>query len=168
MCVYILTDIGNNMARREIPLFIFDLTRTNGMGEVDFVVCTSNDYGFIASFSFEENVNKTYVTDKEIMLTINNNVGLKLTLVRYSGSSEYRVQEVRSLMRKAYKLYEEKTSLKTSAVFDKDKAIKYVKTLQKIANQQFLECSITDMQTKIILNEQVNALSSLLNYIENK
>ena len=42
------------MAKREIPLFIFDKNRDHGIGECDFVYCTDIDNGFIAKIDYTD------------------------------------------------------------------------------------------------------------------
>lgn len=152
---------------RSFPLFIFDLSRTHGLGEVDFVVCTSVDYGFVAEFSFVED-SATYVTDEEMVTNVANGIGLKMKIKRYDGKAEFNGTQVRSLMRKAYKTYEEKTQVGIGEDFDKETALKFVSTMIRSANQQYDDCPITDMELKKILAMQKKAFQNLYEFINEK
>lgn len=152
---------------RQFPLFIFDLARTHGLGEVDFMVCTSVDYGFVAEFSYVEG-SATYVTDEEMVTNVANGIGLKLSLKRYDGKAEFNGTQVRSLMRKAYKTYEEKTQVGIGEEFNKETALKFINTMIRSANQQYDDCPITDMELKTILATQKKAFQNLHRFIDEK
>lgn len=47
------------MAKREIPLFVFDKNRWHSQGECDFIICTDIDNSFVARVD--------YVTEPEMV-----------------------------------------------------------------------------------------------------
>lgn len=152
---------------RKFPLFIFDLARTHGLGEVDFVVCTSVDYGFVAEFSFVETEETApVVSDSEMMTEFRNGIGTLLSIKRYNGRATFNATQVRALMRKAYKLYVEQTTLCVGDKFTKADAEKFCERMLAEANRQYDDCPITDMDIKVALATQQRAFELLLNYIK--
>lgn len=152
---------------RQFPLFIFDNSRTHGLGEVDFVVCTSKDYGFVGEFSFvETNSTVPLVTSTEMMTEYNSGVGLLLSVKRYNGEAKFEDAKVRTLMRKAYKTYLEQTAVKVGDEFSKADAEQFCKVMLAEANRQFDDCGIDDMQRRMILASQAKAFDLLLKYIK--
>lgn len=86
------------MAKREIPLFIFDKNRWHSLGECDFITCTDIDNSFVARVD--------YVTDPEMVSdTVKivkgaNGINLKLEIKRITGQNPSPAS-IRTLMRKA-------------------------------------------------------------------
>lgn len=97
------------MAKREIPLFVFDTTRDHNLGECDFVSCTDVDNAFVAKID--------YVTDQENVITdtlriVRNNgpIKLRIEIKRITGKNPDNTA-IRTLMKKAEDLYCERTQL---------------------------------------------------------
>lgn len=85
------------MARREIPLFIFDNQRKHNIGAYDYLVCTDKDNGFVARVD--------YVTGQPEMATDTVRVGqtrggiaIRLDIKRFTGTN-VNPSEVKSLMK---------------------------------------------------------------------
>lgn len=96
------------MAKRKIPLFIFDTARQHGHGECDFIVCTDQESGFIAKVDLingaKEEVTDTYRISEPI-----NGVSCKIEIKRITGSNPDKAA-IRTLLRKAYRMYMDRTS----------------------------------------------------------
>lgn len=94
------------MAKREIPLFIFDTSRRHNIGDCDFVSCTDVDNGFVARIDF---VGADTVAEDEYMRIgrENNGVRLRIKIMRMVGRNPD-VTAVRSLLKKAESLYTER------------------------------------------------------------
>ena len=85
------------MARREIPLFIFDKNRWHRQGAADFLVCTDMDNGFIARVDY---VNEPEtVTDTVRISKGPNGINLKLEIRRMTGANPSS-SAIRTLMKK--------------------------------------------------------------------
>lgn len=95
------------MAKREIPLFVFDTTRDHNLGECDFLACTDVDNAFVAKID--------YVTDQDNVITdtlriVRNNgpIKLRIEIKRITGKNPDNAA-IRTLMKKAEDLYCERT-----------------------------------------------------------
>lgn len=95
------------MAKREIPLFIFDLTRRHKLGECDFVACTDQDNGFVAKFDYV-NGKESREEDGLRICHYNplGNVSLRVQIRRRTGA-EMDTTKVRTLLKQAEKRYVE-------------------------------------------------------------
>lgn len=94
------------MAKREIPLFIFDCDRQHSIGECDFVSCTDVDNAFVAKIDFVENA-KDVVTDTMRIGRANNGISMRLEIKRITGKNPD-IAQIRTLLRKAEELYVER------------------------------------------------------------
>lgn len=97
------------MAKREIPLFIFDKNRDHGIGECDFVCCTDIDNGFIAKIDYTdepENVSERVRIGKP-----NNGISMRIEVKRVIGKNPD-PGTIRTLMKKAESLYTESSQVR--------------------------------------------------------
>lgn len=91
------------MAKRSIPLFVFDLTRRHKLGECDFVACTDVDNGFVAKIDYVKgDVNEVDVNTR--IGNCNNGISLRLSILRYTGRNIDPTQ-VRALLKQAETKY---------------------------------------------------------------
>lgn len=98
------------MAKREIPLFIFDLGRDHNLGECDFVVCTDVDNAFTAKIDYVTDV-ENVITDTVRIVQANGNIKLRLKIKRITGKNPDKAA-IRNLLKKAEELYCERTKKK--------------------------------------------------------
>lgn len=95
------------MAKRELPLFIFDLSRNHNFGECDFVACTDIDNAFVAKIDYARNATK--IISDNIRITRNNgDIYLRLEILRITGKNPDQAK-IRTLLKKAESLYVEQT-----------------------------------------------------------
>jgi len=97
------------MAKREIPLFICDISRKHRRGECDFIVCTDRDNGFVAraeaiTGEIEE------VGDDYRIGSPNNGYSLRISIVRMTGAKPDK-SSVRTLLKKAMDYMQSLTAL---------------------------------------------------------
>lgn len=93
--------------KREIPLFIFDLSRSHNLGECDFVTCTDRDSGFIAKIDYLESADES-VTDTVRIVNSGNGISARMEIKRIIGINPNN-SNIRTLMKKGMDLYIEKT-----------------------------------------------------------
>lgn len=91
------------MSKREIPLFVFDLTRDHNLGECDFVVCTDIENSFVAKIDYVTDVENT-ITDTMRIIRSNGDVKLRIEIKRITGRNPNNAS-IRTLMKKAEDLY---------------------------------------------------------------
>lgn len=95
------------MAKREIPLFIYDLTRRHKLGECDFVACTDQDNGFVAKFDYVDGKDEREEDGLRIgHYNPNGDVSLRVQIRRHTGA-EMDPAKVRTLLKQAEKRYVE-------------------------------------------------------------
>lgn len=97
------------MAKREIPLFIFDKNRDHGIGECDFVCCTDIDNGFIAKIDYTDEPES--VSEWARIGKPNNGISLRIEIKRIIGMNP-NVGTIRTLMKKAESLYTESSQVR--------------------------------------------------------
>lgn len=95
------------MAKREIPLFIFDLNREHNIGECDFVACTDVDNGFVAKIDYVTNVDNI-ITDTVRIVRNNGPIKLRLEIKRITGKNPDKAA-IKTLLKKAEDLYCERS-----------------------------------------------------------
>ena len=95
------------MAKREIPLFLFDCGREHNLGEADFVACTDIDNAFVAKIDYVSGYNEIS-TDTTRITRSNNGVQLRLDIKRVTGKNP-EPAKMRTLLKKAEDLYVEQT-----------------------------------------------------------
>lgn len=95
------------MAKREIPLFIFDTSRDHNLGECDFVTCTDIDNAFIAKIDYVTDLDNI-ITDKLRIVRSNGLIKLRIEIKRITGKNPDNAA-IRTLMKKAEDLYCERT-----------------------------------------------------------
>lgn len=97
------------MAKREIPLFIFDKNRDHGLGECDFVCCTDIDNGFIAKIDYTDEPES--VSEWARIGKPNNGISLRIEIKRIIGMNP-NTGTIRTLMKKAEILYTESSQVR--------------------------------------------------------
>lgn len=95
------------MAKREIPLFVFDINRDHNLGECDFVACTDVDNSFIAKIDYVTGIDDI-ITDTLRIVRNNGSVKLRVEVKRITGKNPDNAA-IRTLMKKAEDLYCERT-----------------------------------------------------------
>lgn len=90
--------------KREIPLFIFDLSRSHNLGECDFVTCTDRDNGFIAKIDYLESANESVTDTVRIVKGWNGISSVRMEIKRIIGINP-RSSSIRTLMKKGMDLY---------------------------------------------------------------
>lgn len=95
------------MAKREIPLFIFDTSRNHNLGECDFVTCTDIDNAFIAKIDYVTDLDNI-ITDRLRIVRSNGLIKLRIEIKRITGKNPDNTA-IRTLMKKAEDLYCERT-----------------------------------------------------------
>lgn len=95
------------MAKREIPLFIFDTLRDHNLGECDFVTCTDIDNAFIAKIDYVTDLDNI-ITDRLRIVRSNGLIKLRIEIKRITGKNPDNAA-IRTLMKKAEDLYCERT-----------------------------------------------------------
>lgn len=97
------------MAKREIPLFIFDKNRDHGIGECDFVCCTDIDNGFIAKIDYTDETEN--VSERVRIGKPNNGISMRIEVKRIIGKNPD-PGTIRTLMKKAESLYTESSQVR--------------------------------------------------------
>lgn len=95
------------MPKREIPLFVFDLSRDHNLGECDFVACTDVDNGFVAKIDYVTEVDNI-ITDTVRIVKNNGAIKLRLEVKRITGKKPDKAA-IKTLLKKAEELYCERT-----------------------------------------------------------
>ena len=73
------------MAKREIPLFVFDKNRWHSQGECDFIICTDIDNSFVARVDYV--TEPEMVSDTVKIVKGANGINLKLEIKRITGQN---------------------------------------------------------------------------------
>lgn len=151
------------MAKREIPLFIFDCDRQHSLGECDFVSCTDVDNAFIAKIDFVENA-KDIVTDTMRIGRANNGISMRMEIKRITGKNPD-AAKIRTLLRKAEELYVERTqtAVDTSMPTDRD-MISFLDTI--INGNKGQIPSIKDLNERNIALTSIQMLEHIRNRIK--
>lgn len=95
------------MAKREIPLFLFDCGREHNLGECDFVACTDIDNAFVAKIDYVSGYNEI-ATDTTRITRSNNGIQLRMDIKRVTGQNP-EPAKMRTLLKKAEDLYVDRT-----------------------------------------------------------
>ena len=85
------------MAKREIPLFIFDNQRKHSIGAFDYLVCTDKDNGFVARIDYVDGVEEM-ATDTVRVGLKRNGIAMRMEIKRFTGTN-VKASEVRTLMK---------------------------------------------------------------------
>lgn len=94
------------MAKREIPLFIFDTTRWHKHGDADFVACTDIDNGFVAKATIVDASEPDTTTDTLRVGYENSGYKLRMEIKRVTGNNPT-PSAMRTLLKKACDFYVE-------------------------------------------------------------
>lgn len=131
------------MAKREIPLFVIDTTRSHKLGECDFIVCTDMDNGFVASIDYIPG-QKEEVTDTVRISPANNHVSAKMEIKRFTGQNP-NPSQIRTLMKKGMEKYVSENqrviNVENPSVED---MVSFLDTLIKGNKHQINECSLKE------------------------
>lgn len=151
------------MAKREIPLFIFDCDRQHSLGECDFVSCTDVDNAFIAKIDFVENA-KDIVTDTMRIGRANNGISMRMEIKRITGKNPD-AAKIRTLLRKAEELYVERTQTTVDASMPTDRDM--ISFLDTIINGNKGQIpSIKDLNERNIALTSIQMLEHIRNRIK--
>ena len=85
------------MARREIPLFVFDIQRKHNIGAFDYLVCTDKDNGFVARVDYVTDIPEM-ATDTERVGLTRGGIAMRMEIKRFTGAN-VKPSEVRTLMK---------------------------------------------------------------------
>lgn len=85
--------------KREIPLFIIDVSRSHKLGDCDFITCTDKENGFVAKVSYVE-ARKSEVGDTFRIEPNNTGYAARFEIVRMLGSKQD-TSAMRTLLKKA-------------------------------------------------------------------
>ena len=85
------------MAKREIPLFIFDNQRKHSIGVYNYLVCTDKDNGFVARIDYVDGVEEM-ATDTVCVGLKHNGIAMRMEIKRFIGCN-VKPSEVRTLMK---------------------------------------------------------------------
>lgn len=89
--------------KRQIPLFLFDLTRKHGLGEVDFVQCTDQDNAFTAICEYVEGDIEEQGDDYRTCKG-SNSISCRMRIIRQTGINPS-IGQTRTLLKKAMETY---------------------------------------------------------------
>lgn len=150
------------MAKREIPLFLFDCGREHNLGECDFVACTDIDNAFVAKIDYVSGYNEV-ATDTTRITRSNNGVQLRLEIKRVTGQNP-EPAKMRTLLKKAEELYVERTQ--QSVNIDQPDVADMIHFLNALieGNQGQLS-EIKDLNEKQIAIISLNMLKAIKTYV---
>ena len=157
--------------KRILPLFMFDLDRSHGLGECDFIYCSDKENGFIARvdiLSYDEySTLETNNIDSKLIINDFAKVGAHIKIVRHTGTNPSDTQ-IRALMKKASELYQSKTQKKVDANnFGVDDYIKYLDIRLRYAQQSLAEIG-SDYNERKIVQFSISIIDSLINHLRNE
>lgn len=153
------------MAKREIPLFIFDLSRDHNLGECDFVSCTDVDNSFVAKIDYVTSSNDV-ITDTLRIGNENNGIKLRLEVKRITGKNPNR-SAIRTLLKKAEDLYIERNmkSMNIDMPSDDD-MINFLRIMIEGNKKNITEAGV-DMNERKIVYTSIRMLEAIKHRIEN-
>lgn len=153
------------MAKREIPLFIFDLSRDHSLGECDFVSCTDVDNSFVAKIDYVTN-SEDVITDTLRIGNENNGIKLRLEVKRVTGIHPNR-SSIRTLLKKAEDLYIERNlkSINIDMPSDDD-MINFLRIMIEGNKKNITEAGV-DMNVRKIVYTSIRMLEAIKHRIEN-
>lgn len=138
------------MAKREIPLFVFDLNRDHNLGECDFVVCTDVDNAFVAKIDYAIGVDNV-ITDNLRIMRSNGPIKLRLEIKRIIGKNPDNTS-IRTLLKKAEDLYCERTQKSVNIVNPStDDMLNFLDVLIKGNKRNISEAGIDVKERKNVL-----------------
>lgn len=131
------------MSKREVPVFVIDRNRDHGLGEVDFIVCTDIDNGFVAICEYVENV-PDEMTDTSITQKgcgVDSRLSLRISIKRSIGKNPT-VSATRTLLRKAMKVYTTDNYLNVTENPSVEDCIRFLEVLIKGNKHNLQECGV--------------------------
>jgi hypothetical protein len=145
--------------KREIPLFIFDLTRRHRLGEADFVSCTDIDNAFVARIDMVESQEQVS-TDTLIVTRPNNGISARIEVKRIYGKNPDKAA-IRTLLRQIETRYIELTqsNISTDAPSSAD-CVKFLEALITGNRHNVAECS-GDYNRKRIVETSIDMLEHI-------
>jgi hypothetical protein len=152
------------MAKREIPLFVFDLTRDHNLGECDFVSCTDMDNAFIAKIDYVTNADDV-VTDTLRIGNKKNGVSIRLEIKRITGKNPDN-GAIRTLLKKAEELYVKRhlKIVNTDSPSDED-MINFL-NLMISGNKKNISAAGSNVNERKIITASLNMLESIRDRIK--
>lgn len=153
------------MAKREIPLFIFDTNRTHSLGECDFVSCTDVDNAFVARISFVRNASEMVTDNIRVTAPNDNGISCKMEVKRITGLNPNDGQ-IRTLMKKAMEMYTETTVKKNNSNEATDEEM--IHFLDKLiqGNRHNLDELGSDYTSRNILSSSLHMLEAIRDRIK--
>lgn len=138
------------MARREVPLFVFDLARDHNLGECDFVVCTDIDNAFIAKIDYIEGADNI-ITDTLRIVRSNGNIQLRIEIKRITGKNPDS-SAIRTLLKKAEDLYCKRTQKSVNAINpSKEEMVNFLNILIVGNKHNIVEAGINTEEKKTVM-----------------
>lgn len=152
------------MAKREIPLFIFDLARDHNLGECDFVSCTDVDNAFVAKIDYVTG-HEPVVTDGIRIVRENQGVQLRLQIKRVTGKNPDKAA-IRTLLKKAEDLYARRTQKKVHVNEPTtDEMIDFLNALIS-GNKHLVAEAGADCRERQIILKSISMLESIKNKLD--
>lgn len=153
------------MAKRDIPLFIFDLTREHNLGECDFVSCTDIDNAFVAKIDYVTNI-ENVITDNIRIVRNNGPIKLRIEIKRITGKNPDNAA-IRTLLKKAEDLYCERTMKHLN--LDKPSKTDMLNFLNILisGNKHNISKAGADMEARQIVLTSIKMLEAIYDEIKN-
>lgn len=152
------------MAKREIPLFIFDLSRDHNLGECDFVSCTDVDNSFVAKIDYVTN-SEDVITDTLRIGNENNGIKLRLEVKRVTGKNPNR-SSIRTLLKKAEDLYIERNIKSINIDMPSDDDMIEFLSIMIDGNKKNITEAGVDMNERNIVYTSIRMLEAIKHRIE--
>lgn len=150
------------MAKREIPLFIYDKSRSHKLGECDFVVCTDKDNGFIAKVDYVDGEIEEVGVDYRIGVP-NFGISLRIKIIRVIGTNPTE-QATRTLLKSAMKHIKECGQLKVNiATPTVDECIKFLSEINR-GNMAYI--SEGTLKERNFVASSIMMMQHCINYLE--
>lgn len=154
------------MAKREVPVFVIDRNRDHGLGEVDFIVCTDIDNGFVAICEYVENV-PDEMTDTSITQKgggVNPRLSLRISIKRNIGKNPT-ASATRTLLRKAMKVYTTDNYLNVKENPSAEDCIRFLEVLIRGNKHNLQECGV-DYESRQTLLSSLFMLEKTKGYLD--
>lgn len=154
------------MAKREVPVFVIDRNRDHGLGEVDFIVCTDIDNGFVAICEYVENV-PDEMTDTSITQKgggVDPRLSLRITIKRSIGKNPT-PSATRTLLRKAMKVYTTDAYVSVKEDSTVEDCIRFLDIMIKSNKHHMQECGV-DYEARQTLLSSLFMLEKTKGYLD--
>lgn len=154
------------MAKREVPVFVIDRNRDHGLGEVDFIVCTDIDNGFVAICEYVDNV-PDEMTDTSITQKgggVDPRLSLRISIKRSIGKNPTS-SATRTLLRKAMRVYTTDNYLNVTENPSVEDCIRFLEVLIRGNKHNLQECGV-DYEARQTLLSSLFMLEKTKGYLE--